>query len=522
MKMSFNSVIPPFLLIIAVGLTLFPLLNPGLPDVHDPTSAYRLATLVETIKDGQFPAAWNNSLNYGFGYPLHLYYAPLFSYLSALNYLIVHNHEVAIKLTIGLVSLVGSFGIYCSTLSNGRAVALLSSLAFTFLPYRASAIYVRGSYAEFLAMSLLPWLIFAWSRPLNSKKRLVVTSIITTAFILSHNTMFILLPPLLILISLIYQKSFFKNVLLTLTLSIGLASWALFPVLFERNLVQAQAIALKTNFQDHFVTLQQLWFSTWGYGGSSTGINDLMSFMLGKGQVVLALISVVFLIYKKKYQLLTIPLSITIFYLFFTQSISAPLWQLFSILSILQFPWRLLTYATVGLSLLTGYSLLAIPPQLRKLFVVIIVVLLINTNDQYFKPWNTLNYSPSALADQNNLNTLVSQKIPEYLPIAMPTFPTTPPTDGLSRTATRVFGSLNLSHSKSLIIHTAFMPQWQLKVNNRNTPIIASSDGLIQTTTSFPAGDYNLDLTWHRSLAENIGLIITAITTLIMVGLWLL
>jgi len=70
------------LLLIPLILILLPLFHSGLFDVHDPTSILRFATLSGTLGSGQFPATWTNSLNQGYGYPLFLYYAPVFSYRS--------------------------------------------------------------------------------------------------------------------------------------------------------------------------------------------------------------------------------------------------------------------------------------------------------------------------------------------------------------------------------------------------------------------------------------------------------
>lgn len=108
-----------------------------------PTSAFRIFTLVETIKAGQFPASWSNLLNFGYGYPLHLYYAPLFGYLGALSYTLVGSYEIAVKLVLVVASLVGSYGVYKLFQSRGVYASLLGAVAYTYLPYRASALYVQ-------------------------------------------------------------------------------------------------------------------------------------------------------------------------------------------------------------------------------------------------------------------------------------------------------------------------------------------------------------------------------------------
>lgn len=519
--MSKATLLSVLILLGVVTLTLLPLFKPGLFDVHDPTSAFRLYALVETIKSGQFPASWSNELNFGFGYPLHLYYAPLFTYLGALFYFFTQSYEVAIKLALVLTSLLGTFGIYRLSAQYGHASAMLASIAYTLLPYRASALFVRGSYSEFLAMSLIPWLIYFWLKPQKGKGTLLATAITTALFVLSHNTLHLLVLPIIILMIILYQRQNWRGVLSSLLLSLGLSAWFILPVIFERSFIQVDSVARITNFQDHFLTLSQLWYSPWGYGGSSPGPNDLMSFMVGKGQLVLGFVGLVYLAWQKSWQSLMIFGTLSFVAIFLSLENSQFVWSSLPLLTLMQFPWRTLALLGLGISALAGYSVQILPAKLQLPATIIVALLLLSTNLNYFKPQEYRTYNQDIVSNAHNLDPLARDKFPEYLPAQMPTFPDARADDGLRRTATKVSGQLSLEQAKPITISTAYMPHWQLRVNDQSVDITHTETGLISTIQAFEPGDYQLELNWHRTPLEQLANIISLLSLLVVIGLLL-
>jgi hypothetical protein len=245
-----------------------------------------------------------------------------------------------------------------------------------------------------------------------------------------------------------------------------------------------------------------------------------MSFMLGKFQLVLAAISLVYLGVKKRLDKVVIFLLATfIFYAFMTTMASSFVWDLVSPLQILQFPWRLITFASFAVSALAGYFVEYLPKFTKPLAVLLITCGILFFNLKFFVPQREISYDDSSFLSQEKLATVARDKIPEYLPASMPAFPSTSLSDSLSRTSTSVYGSLVTSEPAPLTISTAYMPQWQLKINDSIVPIQASQDGLITTTTDIPAGSLKVDLTWHRTAVENMGIWITALSLLVMIGL---
>lgn len=506
MKKYFSSI----LFIAIVLLSLIPFFKPGLFNVHDPTSIIRIWSLKLTLLDGQIPAAWSNYLNQGYGYPLFLYYAPVFSYLGAIFSLVSPSYLIALKLTLIFLTLFGAWGMF-------KLSGYLAAIAYTFLPYHASSLYVRGSYAEFTTIVLLPWLLYYWQQPLK-RHNFFITTFLTCLFFLSHNSLpFLFLPMLLIWIA-YYQKASYKIAFLSLLSSIFLGSWYFYPVFWERNLVQIDQIAKLTKLEDHALNISQLWHSPWGYGGSSRAV-DGMSFMLGKFQLVLAFITFFYVLLGQKFKFPTIFfIFIFVIYSFASLDLSLPLWGIFPSLAIVQFPWRTLAFASFALS-----ALIQIPSQISKSykipFLFLTILGLVYFNLKFFTPELSVVTNDATLLSQEKLDTVAKDKIPEYLPLYMPQFPTTAAeVSTLTKTATRIYGSFSQLESGALRVPIAYMPQWELAVNGQIYEINPSSLGLIETVVSFAPATYEINLSWRRTLGEQLSILITLLTLFFMIG----
>ena len=515
--------IPILALLFATIFVTLPLVQPGWFDVHDPTAVVRLSTLKSTLGEGQIPAAWNNSLNNGFGYPLFLYYAPLFTYFSALISLATPTLLLAIKITLFFCVALSLLGMYTLTKKYGRYNALLATICYAVLPYHALTIYVRGAFAEVMVWTLLPWVIYCWTNPISTRKQILITLLITAAFFLSHNTVVWFILPILIFIIAFLQKRVDRpSSLIALTLSLLLTSFATLPIIFEQSLVQVAQVATQTKLSDHFLSFSQLWHSSWGYGGSAPiGVSDGMSFMLGKFPLVLLALTLFRTILTRslsRYKFMFF--LITFSFAYATTINSQWLWNIFPLAEFIQFPWRLLLYATFGISYMVAWLL---PPELPNLrgsaITLVLSILLIYFSAPFFQPQEIKNYDDSTFLSKPVLSTVAKDKIPEYLPAWMPEFPESEPSDGLSRQSTRVTGLIENKTEQTLTIQTAYMPHWRLTLNGYPTDIIPNPDGAIRTHAVIPPGTYDINLTWHKTPVEKFGVALSLITAIVVLGL---
>jgi hypothetical protein len=126
----------------------------------------------------------------------------------------------------------------------------------------------------------------------------------------------------------------------------------------QRFIVQEQWVQGSYGYRGHFVYLSQFLDPFWGYGYSDdlTGPNDGLSFQLGIAGVALALTAAVVGLRRGSPQR-----GVTGFFLAATLAILAamlplaePLWDAVGPAALLQFPWRLLGIASLGVAILAG------------------------------------------------------------------------------------------------------------------------------------------------------------------------
>ena len=469
-------------IILLVALLIFrPLLGSVWYPTHDTTHIARLYLMEGTIRGGQFPPIWATGINQGLGYPLFHFYAPLFYYLALLVKLVTGSYFSAVKIVLFFSLVFGMLGMYRLMQKWGRGSALLSALAFGTLPYLSVNLYVRGAYAELLSVSLLPWLFYAWQN-LDSHKRQISSVLITTLFILSHNLLPLITFPFLLIWILFYHHHHLKVLVVPIVATITLSSFYLLPLIFERNFVQADVIAKTTNYALHYVSPSQLWNSTWGYGGSAQGVEDGMSFKIGKIVVLLAFGSL--LLIRQRFVQLIVGFSLLA--IFMTTSFSQFIWDRLIFLQPVQFPWRYLGLVGFFLCLLAGLSLTLLRPRLlRRICFVVAVGLLLFTNLKLFTPQSTFPADLSRYTTSSCLETL-PQIIPEFAPRWLNNpLPTSP-------------------------LDRAYYPTWIVKIDGQLVPTEPSVSGLLSYPN--PTQSTNIELIQSHTNLERLGYTLTILT----------
>lgn len=469
-------------IILLVALLIFrPLLGSVWYPTHDTTHIARLYLMEGTILNGQFPPIWAEGINQNLGYPLFHFYAPLFYYLALLVKLITGSYFSAVKIVLFFSLMIGMLGMYRLMQKWGRGSALFTALAYGTLPYMAVDLYVRGAYAEFLAVSLLPWLFYAWQN-LGSHQRQIMAAVITTLFILSHNLIPLITFPFLLIWILFYHHDHLKSLLVPILATLTLSSFYLLPLIFERNFVQADSIAKTTSYALHYVSPSQLWNSTWGYGGSAQGLEDGMSFKLGKVVILLAFSSL--LLIRKRFVQLIVGSSLLA--IFMTTSFSQVIWDRLGSLQLVQFPWRYLGIVGFFLSLLAGLTFTLVRPRLlRYICLVITVGLLLFTNLKLFAPQSTFPADLSRYTTSSYLETL-PQIIPEFAPRW-------------------------LNHAlPTSTLDRAYYPTWIVKIDGQPVPTEPSVNGLLSYPN--PTQSSNIELIQSHTNLERLGYALSIFT----------
>ena len=408
---------------------------------HDSTWIIRLHQFDRAIKLGQLPPRLAPDMAFGFGYPLFKYYAPLFTFLSWLIFKVVGSYSLAVILTVFLSNFLGCWGMFLLAKNFwGFWGGVLSSIAFLFLPYRALDIYVRGAFAELLAINILPFGFYFFFKIVNAnkhpQKRDVAGFIFSSFFfILAHNLYLVLLaylsPLILIYLSFKFKKrgSNYGLIVISGLIALFLTSFYWLPMISGLFDIGATKQALKTVYQDHFVYLQQIWNWNWGFGGSAAGLKDGMSFKAGKLQIILAVIGfTVGILKSKKRKEIILLASLGIAALILSLTVSNFIWGKSLLLPFVQFPWRFLGVFGLGIAFFSG----AVLSFKRSRFVKIVLFLgviggLVFLNYKYFVPQKVIADANEYFLIKERVEKDAALEIREYFPVGVKETPETKP-----------------------------------------------------------------------------------------------
>ena len=366
------------LLIPAFGL----MLRPGVYTMHD-FHVFRQQQFEKCLQiTKNFPCRWSGDAGLGYGEPVFNFYGQ-FPYwigevfrISGLS--ILDSVKANFILTL-IASAVAMYFLARKFWSNSGA--LVSAVFYAYAPYRAVDIWVRGALNESLAFIFFPLILLFIKEFISTNKNKYLFWLILSlaGLTLTHNLSLLVFAPFAIIWSIFWWWKSNRSIHLIYDLtSAGLASvllsaFYLLPVIFESSLVTLnQTTSGYYDFHLHYATLRQLFLSTfWGFGGSTWGPNDTMSFAVGHLHWILAIILVVFVLIKKRNKEILFFISLGLFAIFLTHGKSDFIWNLVKPMAYIQFPWRFLTMSTLFLSLAMGAVTKLIP---KPIWIVLLVL----------------------------------------------------------------------------------------------------------------------------------------------------
>jgi uncharacterized membrane protein len=428
----FKQTLLLILLFVIVFLASKPLFQNGFFPMHDDTQPARVIEMGKALGDGQFPVRWVADLGYGYGYPIYNFYAPLPYYFGGFLYLMGFDSLTATKTMIVFGFIIGTLSMFIlGRRLYGIIGGLTIAVVFTFVPYHAVDIYVRGAIGEFWAMSLFPlYFYYLWKIYENKVSAVFVGGIVLAAIILSHTILGyvtvgiticgIIFSFLYNFIKKIHFQTSFK-LLLLLIYGLSLSAFFWLPAISEMHLTRLAGLSWdKTNYRDHFICLNQLWNSPWGFGGSSPGCIDGMSFKIGKLHLILSLLGLFVIIYRRKHVLDNakyILFGLTIISTLMTLSVSELIWRIIPFSDYIQYPWRFLSYATFGFSIFTGGLVLISTNKLIKISIALAIIsgIIIN-NMKLFMPYYNNHLQSKDFENVADIKYRVSKISDEYLP----------------------------------------------------------------------------------------------------------
>ena len=362
------------------------LLSPGFFfRAHDADhTVFYLIEFDASIRDGILWPRWSPDHAMGYGYPFWVVYAPLAYFAAEVFHLLGVGFTASIKVVMALSALFGGWGMYAllrrwwGRNGIGRGAALVGGLVYVYAPYHLLTVYVRAAFAEYVAMAWFPWVILAFDDVVEwgGLRRIALAALALGALFLTHSATLMVFTPLLaiyLLFALVRktirqrreQESWrqvigsFAQVVAAGLLAIGLAAIFLLPLAAEQGAVQQKDwVAENYLYQKHFVWPNQFVDPFWGFGFSDdpTGPNDGMSFQLGIVGVVLALVAAVVGLRRASHRRGQTAFFVValLAVLLLMMPLARPVWDAFGPAALIQFPWRLLSTASLFLAILAG------------------------------------------------------------------------------------------------------------------------------------------------------------------------
>ncbi|HUD05234.1 MAG TPA: 6-pyruvoyl-tetrahydropterin synthase-related protein [Patescibacteria group bacterium] len=537
MKILKNLLPIVFVLIFSV-FTILPFLRSGFFPIHDDTQVARVYEMAKGLSDTMLPVRWSTDLGYGFGYPIFNFYDPLPYYIGGIIEIVGFNALLATKIMMALGVISAGVSMYFLAKEFwGKSGGILSALFYMYAPYHALDIYVRGDVAEFWAYAFVPLVFLGlWKICKEERWRYVILSAISFAFIvISHNLTALMVSPFLVLFVLYLtlkarNRRVISYLLSAFIIAVLLSAFYWLPAILEMQYTNVSSlIGGGSNFRDHFVCLSQLWTSPWGYGGSTKGCVDGLSFMIGKYHILLASFLSVFALLalflrryfnsfsREKLIILVLAFLGFLISIFFTLQISQPVWELLRPMAFLQYPWRFLLLIVFFASFISGALFWVMENLVKKKIVTISLLILLSgflvlVSMKFFVPEKYLQVDSQYYTNAYALQWRTSKISDEYLP---KDFKRPQTQNGLAN-----FANLNSNNNKlvsvnkktqsinltinaaktgNITVPLAYFPAWHAYVDNSEIPLYNNSKG---TEINFPKGQHDLKLVFKQTQVE--------------------
>ena len=534
------------LLFILIIPTFWRMLQPGIFSMHD-FHEFRLLEYHKCVQDLQIPCRWSPDAALGYGQPLFNFYGQLPFVYGEIFVLLGFPILVSLKIAFASSFILAGFAMFFlgRQVWGNNLAGLLSALVYTYAPYRAVDVWVRGALPEAFAFIFFPLIIYFFNDfVLHRKyKSLILFSVFFACLILTHNLSALMFSIFLLIwgVYFITKEKAWKNTIKFIPagiLILGLSAFYVLPLVAESKFTTlTQVTSGYYDFRLHFNTLSQMLISRfWGYGGSFWGDKDDLSLSVGHVQWILPLLIALFILLKlnwRKNLNFFALLGIGWFYLFLTHNKSIFLWEAIPPLRFVQFPWRFLGSGEFVFALSSGVIMSFFKKDVIKIFIVCFVLsilLILNFNfffeDLWYKMSDKIYFSGS------KYEYLATSGIKDYYPKYGTTFPThlAPQNPviiqgmGLAKLVEKRSNSAYYfmdikSVNTKIQVPIVYFPGWEAKSSKGSVQIYPSGDlGLI--TANVSPMDKELKLIFKDTPIRTVGNLVSILSIILVLG-WL-
>ncbi len=487
----------------------------------------------KTIKGGEFPVSWVDGFaNYGL--PLGVIMQQLTTYLTSFFEFIVNDPVIAFNLVAFLGFFLSFlFFYFFLRIYFNEIISFSAALFFHFSAYRILNIYIRGALPEFFAAVFMPLLLIGMYLAIQKKNinGYFLVGISIALISLTHPFMLVigafLAGPYLLF--LIYENKLLKlnslketsGLAIISLIGFGISGYFILPLFLE---IKYFYYGLTSNHltPGNFLSLQNYTDTNWYY---FTEINILpRGFVVNFGLletliIVLGIIFVLLIkirkIKLKNNSLLIFAILVSVGIIFFTTSLSKPIYENINFLGNIQFPWRLLSVLIFLPSIIVAVILDKINSKALILCFIILICIL-RTPELYGK--NYVKFPDSYYLFTNlNLHAIVMNPIwtgkSEDYPVKKEKIQIL---EGNGKILEKKVNNSSRNYiiqaytPLKMVDYTFYFPGWNLYIDNTPAPIEfqdPNQRGVI--TYQVPPGRHTIDLKFEDTRVRRLGKIIS-------------
>ncbi len=338
-----------FLILSAAVIITLPILIFGIPSGNDMPQHYQFAlTFSENLQNGNIYPNWSGA-NQDFGDAGIRFYPPLSYYVLIFFDLISGDWFVASKLTFVFWFFLGGLGVYFWAREwFSENASLLGALLYIFTPYHANQIYNAFTYAEFAAASILPFCFLFVTRICRGSRVADVIGLGVSfgLLILTHLPMTVIGSLALLIYSLatLRKQDIIKSLTrLACSPALGLLASAFYwvRIVTELNFVnhaKEEFISGAYDFHSNFLAAF-FYVSSDYYLDRSLWFGDLI-LLVTLGFFIPSIVIFYYCSRAGEKPGLIGVVILLAFAVFIATPLSVPIWENFSYLQKVQFPWR--------------------------------------------------------------------------------------------------------------------------------------------------------------------------------------
>ncbi len=549
--------LPHWLLPIALALpVLLPLLRPGFFVSDDGRfHVYRMAALAGAWREGVLHPRLFPDFGFGYGQAVLNFYAPLSYWPGAFLALLGISPAIAAQGTIALGFLLAALAMYgyLHSLWGARA-GLAGAVVYTYFFYHVTDAYVRGAIPEHMAFLFPPLILWAYTALLRNHTPWPAAlwgALAWAGLVLTHNLTALLMVPVMglyVAFLLLWTQRWRRLWLIMASLSLAVLICAAYwlPVIGESSAV-GLAAGPSDGYKLHLVPLADLLARPLVYPYVRPADQPIV-YPVDRLSLAIVLLTLGGLIWRWRRH--TLPATwphiafhtlLTLAALAMLTTAATPVWDLLRpALGYLQYPWRFLTLAALGLSALAAALPVLFPGISGRawtagMFVLIVCVSLPNLPFESLDLPAAETLSPQRMWQEDaETGQIGATWTGEFLPVTVreQRWAIGRPHDGAADSPPMPVPSLVVQRTGyhqtqvaidspapfTLRLHQFEQPGWRATLNGTPATVYASGDlGLV--SVDVPAGAHTLDLHVGPTTARRLGALLATLGVLGWAGI---